>query len=795
MKRLAALLLLLAAPAGAAVYEIGPGKTYTTIGAAPWSSLQPGDNVKIYYATYHEKLEITVRGTEADPIVIEGIADGGGNLPIIDGTNATEGPNFACYRSWPYGPSLGLVYFGVKSDYGSNPVLPGWIVLKNLRIQGAVSGATWTDKDSVPHTLGARGAAGIYIQTAEHLTLEGLEVTDNGNGIFGNSNFGNSPPTLTRSLTVRKCKVWGNGTVGGYLDHNAYIEADGVTYEYNWFGAPRAGAEGNNVKDRSNGFVFRYNWVTNGAHLLDLVECQEGCGYILNETTYRESWVYGNVFWNVQTDPGGGRAGAARLFHYGAEYNNPRNGTLFFYNNTVVNEWDSTGTGALYRGAYFQFYNNSSTAEIHNNVFFARPYPGGVQTVTNWYWKDDSVISISSYGNMTFGNNLVSTVAGVYYTTPTGGTVTGTSNNVAPTGNDPGFVDVDAQDFHLAAGSEAIDTGSALPAVVASGNALGQDFTPAYEYVATADSTTRTQVGSTMDMGAFEDDGVLPPTITTTLLPDGVRDAVYTTTCLALTGGTAPYTWAVSAGSICAGLSLAADTGCISGTPSAATTCSFTARVTDNGANQDTQALSITITEPPPAMTVTPQVGSDSVAVTFGIEGLAYNQSCYATLLTSAGVPLSQSTVSTGLARRVATFTGLNPGGDYKVEATCGAYYGSPVSFTTKAASGTGATHTYKAKVPAYAKTAAIAAHGNTNLLGLVVCYDSDCSSAYECKKLGECPGDVCSTSHSLPTGVHYVWHRWSWLPLYDIGVPALKCGEDATYATSASRKGFVAIP
>lgn len=41
-------ILLLCSFASATVYNIGPGKTYTTIGAAPWSSLVAGDTVNIY---------------------------------------------------------------------------------------------------------------------------------------------------------------------------------------------------------------------------------------------------------------------------------------------------------------------------------------------------------------------------------------------------------------------------------------------------------------------------------------------------------------------------------------------------------------------------------------------------------------------------------------------------------------------------------------------------------------------------------------------------------------------------
>jgi hypothetical protein len=60
-------------------------------------------------------------------------------------------------------------------------------------------------------------------------------------------------------------------------------------------------------------------------------------------------------------------------------------------------------------------------------------------------------------------------------------------------------------------------------------------------------------------------------------------------------GGTPAYTWSVTAGALPAGLTLAATTGIISGTPSANGTSNFTATVTDNGAPAQTQSAATSI--------------------------------------------------------------------------------------------------------------------------------------------------------------------------------------------------------
>jgi Putative Ig domain len=84
------------------------------------------------------------------------------------------------------------------------------------------------------------------------------------------------------------------------------------------------------------------------------------------------------------------------------------------------------------------------------------------------------------------------------------------------------------------------------------------------------------------------------PTITTATLPAGTVGNPYTAQ-LSVSGGTSPYTWAITAGALPAGLSLGATTGKITGTPTGAGTASFTAQVTDNLGATATAALSITI--------------------------------------------------------------------------------------------------------------------------------------------------------------------------------------------------------
>lgn len=85
-----------------------------------------------------------------------------------------------------------------------------------------------------------------------------------------------------------------------------------------------------------------------------------------------------------------------------------------------------------------------------------------------------------------------------------------------------------------------------------------------------------------------------PLVISSTTLPPATVGVAYSSS-LSATGGLAPYSWSITAGSLPSGLTLNSSTGAISGTPSAAGTANFTVQVTDTASPSQVVTLPMSI--------------------------------------------------------------------------------------------------------------------------------------------------------------------------------------------------------
>ncbi|WP_377162888.1 putative Ig domain-containing protein [Prosthecobacter fluviatilis] len=105
--------------------------------------------------------------------------------------------------------------------------------------------------------------------------------------------------------------------------------------------------------------------------------------------------------------------------------------------------------------------------------------------------------------------------------------------------------------------------------------------------------------------------------ITPATLPGGTLSSAYSQT-ISASGGTAPYTYALSSGTLPSGVTLNATTGVLSGTPNVAGTFSFTLSATDANGCAGSKTYSVVMTCP--SLTITP------AALTAGTVGISYSQ-------------------------------------------------------------------------------------------------------------------------------------------------------------------------
>jgi large repetitive protein len=125
--------------------------------------------------------------------------------------------------------------------------------------------------------------------------------------------------------------------------------------------------------------------------------------------------------------------------------------------------------------------------------------------------------------------------------------------------------------------------------------------------------------------------------ITTTSLSAGDQGSAYSQT-LAATGGTTPYTWSVTPGSLPTGVTLNASTGVISGTPSVQGAFSIPVTVTDSIGATAQQTFNLTI-HAPLSITTPPTLANGAV-------GVAYSQTLSAT---GGATPYAWSVISGSL--------------------------------------------------------------------------------------------------------------------------------------------------
>jgi hypothetical protein len=356
------------------VIQIGAGKAYTTISSVPpITAVVPGTLYQLFNtdttgsnpSTFYEYFQIQQSGTPTQPIWYCGVADKNGNLPIMDGNNATAqsdlstgaAAGYGIFTLWMAQPHYGYWQDAVTptQNAGNSVMAPAYVGITGIHVRNASPSYNYVPPGGGAPVAWVAGASGINLRSGIYVDFDGNDIDNNSNGTFLAENSDNSGWVVnTYAITIRGNHIHNSGIAGSATYHQLYVQCFYCLLEGNRIDNYNPQASGSMLKWRGVEGLIRYNYIGDGAQrVVDLVEVQDAGCYVsfelylstacglyssgdslgANLTWYQESlqkdFVYGNMLYG---------ASALNQIHYAMDNlgnMTDRNGILYFWNNTL----------------------------------------------------------------------------------------------------------------------------------------------------------------------------------------------------------------------------------------------------------------------------------------------------------------------------------------------------------------------------------------------------------------------------------------------------------------------------
>jgi hypothetical protein len=270
--------LTVVAPARAATYQVGPTRSYHTVGSLP--SLSPGDIVEIDPATCNEVKRWTRAGTAAQPIIVRGV---GSPRPVFDASGLNVSGSLPNPRA----------VFQIEADY---------IAVENLEFRRATNG---------------NNGAGIRVTSGNNVTVRNCRIALCDMGIMSDNNS---------NLVIEASEICSNGTslYDGY-SHNFYLGGNSVTVRFCYI---HDSLYGQNFKTRAHYTELLYNYIADSQDgEVGLVDAAE------TSATNSHAVMIGNI---IISKPRLSGYNTGRFIQFGQDSGGQHNGTLYAFNNTFV---------------------------------------------------------------------------------------------------------------------------------------------------------------------------------------------------------------------------------------------------------------------------------------------------------------------------------------------------------------------------------------------------------------------------------------------------------------------------
>ncbi len=131
------------------VYEVGPSQAFKTLAAVPFPTMVPGSTVRLHNedttglhpTEYHEYVQISQPATADQPFRLCGVPDRCGNLPIIDGSNATGRSDTGADVA---GTGLLTLHNSNNFTYWPEFSAPQYIAVEGIQFRNAKTGNSYT---------------------------------------------------------------------------------------------------------------------------------------------------------------------------------------------------------------------------------------------------------------------------------------------------------------------------------------------------------------------------------------------------------------------------------------------------------------------------------------------------------------------------------------------------------------------------------------------------------------------------------------------------------------------------
>jgi MYXO-CTERM domain-containing protein len=304
----------------------------------------------------------------------------------------------------------------------------------------------------------SNNGSGFRLTAGAHdVTFDDMSIHDNQDGAQSDG------PSV---IMIENSDIYANGANDGQ-SHNLYLQGDVVRLIGNHIHDSRGGQ---NIKLRTRYVELIGNYVENaGNYEVDLIQGP------YTSMPDANAVLIGNVFV---------RATSA-----------DNNSQTILFGTDNPNDTTPSRNGALYAIGNTFVLRNASNQLFH--VLTSTPAPAA----THVYLFDNIIHATVAGTQLTSDATTAGYVSGStnFITTGIGGVPASVTQTIS--GADPGFAA--AGDYHLAAGSPAIDTGMAHP-MYADGSGAMVDGTPMVESTPPIGTEPRYVVGAALDLGAFE---------------------------------------------------------------------------------------------------------------------------------------------------------------------------------------------------------------------------------------------------------------------------------------------------